>query len=75
MSTVDIAKGWRKYSKENLIKFAQSGILVCNGYEIDEFLQYLLEGIEEELYQKAFDAGYAVGWEQGRYYGELEGGD
>lgn len=72
---VDISRGWRKYSKGDLLKFMDSGILVCGKFELGDFLSYMVDGVEEEIYQRGFDEGYAVGWEQGRYYGELEGGD
>lgn len=58
MATVDISKGWRKYSKEDSLKFMDSGILVCGSYELDEFILYMVDGIEEDVYQRAYDQGW-----------------
>jgi hypothetical protein len=59
MATVDITKGWRKYSKEDLLKFMDSGILVCGKFELDEFIQYMIDGVEESVYQRGYDQGYS----------------
>lgn len=58
MATVDISKGWRKYSKQDLLGFVDSGILVCGSYEIADFVSYLIDEIEQEVYQKGYDAGW-----------------
>jgi hypothetical protein len=69
MSTVDISKGWRKYSREDLIKFSDAGILTCGNYELSDFIEYLIDGIEEGIYQKAYDQGF----EDGEDYSEIMG--
>ena len=66
---VDISRGWRKYSKEDLLKFTDSGILVCGSYEIADFLEYMIDGVEEDVYQR----GYDQGWDDAAGYSEIMG--
>lgn len=43
MSMINIAKDYRKYSSEELRSLAYSGLLTCNGYDLDNFLQYIFQ--------------------------------
>jgi len=44
---VDIKAGFRKYSEKEILAYAQSGVLVCVDYELDDFISYLMTGIDE----------------------------
>lgn len=48
---INIAKDYRKYSSEELRSLAYSGLLECNGYDLDSFLEYLFQGMvsQDEL--------------------------
>lgn len=43
MAMVNIAKDYRKYSSEELRSLAYSGLLECNGYDLDSFLEYIFQ--------------------------------
>lgn len=58
MAMVNIAKDYRKYSSEELRSFAYSGLLECNGYDLDSFLEYLFQGVHSEQdLKEAFEEG------------------
>lgn len=55
---VNIAKDYRKYSSEELRSLAYSGLLECNGYDLDSFLEYLFQGMYSERdVEEAFEEG------------------
>lgn len=55
---VNIAKDYRKYSSEELRSLAYSGLLECNGYDLDSFLEYLFQGMYSEAdLKEAFEEG------------------
>lgn len=58
MTMVNIAKDYRKYSSEELRSFAYSGLLECNGYDLDSFLEYIFQDMygEQDL-KEAFEEG------------------
>lgn len=58
MAMVNIAKDYRKYSSEELRSLAYSGLLECNGYDLDSFLEYLFQDMygENDL-KEAFEEG------------------
>lgn len=58
MAMVNIAKDYRKYSSEELRSLAYSGLLECNGHDLDSFLEYLFQGMvsQEELDKAVEDA-------------------
>lgn len=58
MAMVNIAKDYRKYSSEELRSLAYQGLLECNGYDLDSFLEYLFQGMygEQDL-KEAFEEG------------------
>lgn len=58
MAMVNIAKDYRKYSSEELRSLAYSGLLECNGYDLDSFLEYIFQGMygEQDL-KEAFEEG------------------
>lgn len=58
MSMINIAKNYRNYSSEELRSFAYSGLLECNGYDLDSFLEYLFQGMYSERdVEEAFEEG------------------
>lgn len=58
MGVVNIAKDYRKYSSEELRSLAYSGVLECNGYDLDSFLEYLFQGMySEQDLKEAFEEG------------------
>ena len=58
MAMVNIAKDYRKYSSEELRSFAYSGLLTCNGYDLDSFLEYIFQDMvsQDELDKAVEDA-------------------
>lgn len=56
MVMINIAKNYRHYSPEELRDMAYSGVLECNGFDLDSFLEYLFQGmISQDELDKAFD--------------------
>lgn len=71
MSIVNIAKGYRQFSKEELLNYLDMGILECNGFELTEFINYIMSDMPtpEELEKEkevSYDAGYEEGYWDGR---------
>lgn len=67
MSMINIATDYRKYSSEELRSLAYSGLLECNGYDLDSFLEYLFQDmVSQDELDKAVedaetaDAGYCA---------------
>lgn len=57
---INIATDYRKYSSEELRSLAYSGLLTCNGYDLDSFLEYLFQGmVSKDELDKAVE--YAEG--------------
>ncbi len=55
---INIATDYRKYSSEELRSLAYSGLLECNGYDLDSFLEYLFQGMySEQDLKEAFENG------------------
>lgn len=44
---IDIKRGYRQYSEKEILAYAQKGLLSCGDYELDDFLSYLMTGIDE----------------------------
>ncbi len=58
MAMVNVAKDYRKYSSEELRSLAYSGLLECNGYDLDSFLEYLFQDMHSEQdLKEAFEEG------------------
>lgn len=55
---INIAKDYRKYSSVELRSLAYSGLVECNGYDLDSFLEYLFQGMvsQDELDKAVEDA-------------------
>lgn len=55
---INIAKDYRKHSPEELRSLAYSGLLECNGYDLDSFLEYIFQGMvsQDELDKAVEDA-------------------
>lgn len=45
MSVVDIALGFRHYSPQELQNYANLGLISCNGVDLTEFVEKILEGM------------------------------
>jgi hypothetical protein len=48
MAMINITKDYRKYSSEELRSLAYSGLLECNGYDLDSFLEYIFQDMHSE---------------------------
>ena len=42
---IDITNGFRQYSSDELRNYSQQGLLYCNGYDLSELVEKLLEGM------------------------------
>ena len=78
MSTVDILKGFRQYSPEDLRSYAYRGLITCGCYDMSDFLEHIFQGMiseaeAERIAEKANEEGYEVGYRDGYYEGELDG--
>lgn len=74
MSFLDISKGYRQYSPKELLSFAYNGTLTCKGFELEDFLCYIvqeIQDIEAEKWEKIVEAerdeAFNEGIELGRY--------
>lgn len=62
MSMVNIAKDYRKYSSEELRSLAYSGLLTCNGYDLDSFLEYIFQDmVSQDELDKAVEEAETAG--------------
>jgi hypothetical protein len=58
MAMINIVKDYRKYSSEELRSLAYSGLLECNGYDLDSFLEYIFQDMySEQDLKEAFEEG------------------
>ena len=78
MSTIDILKGFRQYSPEDLRSYAYRGLITCGSYDMSDFLEHIFQGMiseaeAERIAEKANEEGYEVGYRDGYYEGELDG--
>lgn len=77
MSVVDISKGFRKYSPEDLREYAYRGMVAYGSYDLSDFLEYIFQGMitEEEAERIALaegERGYDEGWREGHADGKQE---
>lgn len=59
MSFLDISKGYKQYSPKELLSFAYNGTLTCKGFELEDFLCYIVQevqDIEAEKWEKIVEA-------------------
>ena len=78
MSTIDILKGFRHYSPEDLRSYAYRGLITCGSYDMSDFLEHIFQGMisedeAERIAERANEEGYDVGFREGYYEGELDG--
>ena len=78
MSTIDILKGFRQYSPEDLRSYAYRGLITCGSYDMSDFLEHIFQGMISEaeaarIAEKANEEGYDVGFREGYYEGGLDG--
>ncbi len=71
MSTIDILKGFRQYSPEDLRSYAYRGLITCGSYDMSDFLEHIFQGmisedeaerIAEVAGQDGYEEGYSEGW-------------
>ena len=73
MSTIDILKGFRQYSPEDLRSYAYRGLITCGSYDMSDFLEHIFQGMiseaeAERIAEKANEEGYEVGYYQAQVY-------
>lgn len=78
MSTIDILKGFRQYSPEDLRSYAYRGLITCGSYDMSDFLEHIFQGMisedeAERIAEKANEEGYDVGYQEGYFVAELDG--
>lgn len=58
MSRIDISLGFNHYSPQELQNYASLGLISCNGVDLTEFVEKILEGMysQEELDKAVEDA-------------------
>lgn len=58
MAVIDIKKGYRHISPEELRSAAYSGIVYCGSLDLSDFLEYLFQGMYSEAdLKEAFEEG------------------
>lgn len=58
MATIDIKKGYRHISPEELRSAAYSGIVYCGSLDLSDFLEYIFQGMySEQDLKEAFEEG------------------
>ena len=67
---IDIRKGYRQYTPDELRDYAYKGLLSCGEYELDGFLEYIFQGmiseeVAEEVMKGATEDSYREGWSEG----------
>lgn len=79
MSFVDISRGYRQYSPKELLSFAYNGTLTCKGFELEDFLCYIVQEVQdieaekwEKIVEAESDEAFNEGIAHGRYEAELE---
>ena len=75
---INILKGFRQYSPEDLRSYAYRGLITCGSYDLSDFLEHIFQGMisedeAERIAEKANEEGYEVGYREGYYEGELDG--
>ena len=75
---INILKGFRQYSPEELRCYAYRGLITCGSYDMSDFLEHIFQGMiseaeAERIAEKANEEGYDVGFREGYYEGELDG--
>lgn len=75
MSMLDISKGYRQYSPKELLSFAYNGTLTCKGFELEDFLCYIvqeIQDIEAEKWEKIVEAESDKAFNEGVAHGCYE---
>lgn len=58
MSTLDIKKGYRHISPEELRSATYSGIVYCGSLDLSDFLEYIFKDMySEQALEEAFEEG------------------
>lgn len=72
---IDISKGYRQYSPKELLSFAYNGTLTCKGFELEDFLCYIvqeIQDIEAEKWEKIVEVESDKAFEEGVAHGRYE---
>jgi len=48
MSTIDVLRGFRQYSPEDLRSYAYRGLISCGSYDMSDFLEHIFQGMISE---------------------------
>lgn len=71
---LDISKGYKQYSPKELLSFAYNGTLTCKGFELEDFLCYIVQEVQdieaekwEKIVEAEVDKAFNEGIECGRY--------
>ena len=48
MSTIDVLRGFRQYSPEDLRSYAYRGLITCGSYDMSDFLEHIFQGMISE---------------------------
>jgi hypothetical protein len=72
---INILKGFRQYSPEDLRSYAYRGLITCGSYDMSDFLEHIFQGMiseaeaerialaeGERTYDEGYDVGYSEGW-------------
>ena len=58
MSTLDVKKGYRHISPEELRSAAYSGIVYCGSLDLSDFLEYIFQDMHsQQALEEAFEEG------------------
>lgn len=77
MATLDISRGYRQYSPKELLSFAYNGTLTCKGFELEDFLCYIvqeIQDIEAEKWEKIVEVESDRAFNEGVAHGRYEAG-
>ena len=74
---IDISKGFRQYSPEDLRSYAYRGLITCGSYDMSDFLEHIFQGMiseaeAERIAEKANEEGYDVGCQEGWNASEID---
>jgi hypothetical protein len=65
MAMLDISKGFKQYSSEELRSLAYSGHISCGKVDLSDFLEYIFQGVEFDI-EKRLDEAYHEGYDAGK---------
>ena len=74
---INILKGFRQYSPEDLRSYAYRGLITCGSYDMSDFLEHIFQGMisEAEAERIALAEGeraYGEGYREGYYQAQVD---